>query len=150
MSNVEFPVSDIQPASFDATFHKDIAEFTACFRFLVESYNNGLIWFIDGKTKDKQGYFLDRIGWETGMERDGYQGSISVVIRNIPGGGIGGQNFPIYHHYNIPKNIGTSKEGYQNIFFQNSKLISALDTLQVNQKLSKINILYIKRMKIIS
>ena len=116
ISNVEFPVSEKEPASFNATFHKDIPEVTVCFRFLVESYNTGLLWFIDGKNGDKKGFFLDRIGWETGVERDGYQWGVTVVIRNIPDGGLGGQNFPVYHQYNVPKNIATSKEGNQNNF----------------------------------
>ena len=116
ISNVEFPVSDKEAAYFNATFYKDISEVTVCFRFLVESYNTGLIYLLWGMNKDKKGYFLDRIGYEDGMERDGYQGGVSVVIRNIPGGGLGGLNFPVYHQYNVPKNIGTSKEGNQNIF----------------------------------
>ena len=73
---------------------------------------------IDGKNKDKKGFFLDRIGYETGMERDGYQGGVLVVIRNVPGGGMKGLNFPVYHHFNVPKNIETSKERNQNILLQ--------------------------------
>ena len=33
-----------------------------------------------GRTRPKKGYFLDRIGWETGVERDGYQWGVTVVI----------------------------------------------------------------------
>ena len=80
---------------------------------MIESYNNGL--FVTATAyNNEQTYFVDRIGWETGMERDGYQGGVMILQRNIPGGGLGGVELPWYHHYNLPKNIATSKEGYQN------------------------------------
>ena len=113
LSNVDFPTSNHRPASFDATYHKEISEFTICIRFLIDSYNTNLLYLVRAWNAD-QLYFLDRIGWETGMERDGYQDGISIIQRNIPGGGVGGLEFPWYHHYNIPENIATSKEGYQN------------------------------------
>ena len=113
ISNVDFPSSKPWPASFDASYHKEIPEFSICIRFLIESYNNGLFEMVLAENTDQM-YFNDRIGWETGMERDGYQGGVSIIQRNIPGGGVGGLQFPWYHHYNIPKNIATSKEGYQN------------------------------------
>ena len=109
ISNVDFPQSRHVPASFEATYDKDIAEFTVCIRFLIESYNNGLFSMVQAKNKD-QLYFLDRIGWETGMERDGFQGGVMMLLRVIPGGGLGGVAYPQQHHFNIPKNIATSKE----------------------------------------
>ena len=114
ISNVDFPLSTHWPASFDATYHKEISEFTFCIRFLIESYNNNLFEMVKAEIKTGQEYFSDQIGWETGMERDGYQGGVSIIQRNIPGGGVKGMEYPWYHHYNIPKNIATSKEGYQN------------------------------------
>ena len=113
ISNVDFPRSTQWPATFDATYHKEISEFTICIRFLIDSYNDNLFEMVRAYNTD-QLYFLDRIGWETGMERGGYQAGVMIVQRNIPGGGVGGLQYPWYHHYNIPKNIATSKEGYQN------------------------------------
>ena len=113
ISNVEFPYSSHFAATFDATYQKEISEFTICIRFLIESYNNNLIQMIKADYKG-QIHYLERIGWEWGMERDGYQAGVMIVQRTIPGGGIGGMEFPWYHHYNIPKNIATSKERYQN------------------------------------
>ena len=123
ISNVDFPSTGHHPASFDATYHKEISEFTICIRFLIDSYNNNLFPLVRAENTEPL-YFLDRIGWETGMERDGYQDGILVIIRNIPGGGVGGLGVPWYRHYNIPKNIATSKEGYQNKkeHYKNSEL----------------------------
>ena len=113
ISNVEFPMSKYIPATFDATFVKEIPEFTICIRFLIESYNNNLFYLAQAGNKE-QVYFMDRIGWETGMERDGFQAGVSLLQRNIPEGGLGEKEFPWFHHYNIPKNIATSKEWNQN------------------------------------
>ena len=107
ISNVDFPSSKFWPATFQATYDKEIPEFTICIRFLLESYNNNLFEMVKGESKDRL-YFLDRIGWETGMERDGYQGGVLFLHRVIPENGIRG-NFPKMHHYNIPRNIDTSK-----------------------------------------
>ena len=106
--NVDFPSSKFWPATFQATYEKEIPEFTICIRFLLESYNNNLFEMVRAENKDSLLYFLDRIGWETGMERDGYQGGVLYLYRVIPENGIRG-NFPTMHHYNIPRNIDTSK-----------------------------------------
>ena len=112
MENVEFPSSTSHPATFSALHDKEISEFTICMRFVIEFYNNNLFYILLAKNNETL-YFLDRIGWETGMERDGLQGGVMVVQREIPGGGLAGQQYPWYHHYNIPKNIATSKESRQ-------------------------------------
>ena len=105
ISNVDFPMSNNYAATFPATYEKEIPEFTVCMRFLLESYNNNLFVMINA-----QGYYLDRIGWETGMERDGVQGGVLFLQRVVPERGVGGGDFPTMHHYNIQRNIATSKE----------------------------------------
>ena len=77
---------------------------------MIESYNNELFTTIRTENKKEEMFLLDRIGWETGMERDGFQGGVMMLLRVIPGGGLGGVAYPQQHHFNIPKNIATSKE----------------------------------------
>ena len=69
ISNVPFPTSCCNPASFTATYHKEIPEYTICYRFLVESFNEKTFSIIN--TKSSTG----AIGEHHGMDgADGYGG----------------------------------------------------------------------------
>ena len=63
---------------FNATYDKEIAEFTVCIRFMIDFYNNALFHMVDAREDDTI-YFLDRIGWIWGMERDEFQAGVVIV-----------------------------------------------------------------------
>ena len=52
VANVPFPSSSGVAASFNALHSEDIAEFTICYRFLIESYNDLYIILVRAKAKD--------------------------------------------------------------------------------------------------
>ena len=118
ITNVPFPSSTGQVATVNASFRQEIAEFTTCWRFLLDSYNNGFISFLQAHRPSEaknENYYSDSLGWETGFELDGFQGSLLFLRRNIPGGemflggGLGNRSNPYFMHVNYPKNIETAK-----------------------------------------
>ena len=134
ISNVSFPRTpwgtgdgkNTGIAAVNATYKKSIHDYTVCYRFLVDSYNDGLFVTIGAYTSsEKVGKVrgvLDRLGgMGTGFESEGLQGALFVNTRNVTGGGIGGKNFPWYHAYVFPKDIDISK-WYQLCFSYSNKL----------------------------
>ena len=110
MRNIPFPSSTEDAAVINIEYKKDIPEFTICYRFQIESYNDNQFWLIGARKGDTEDwYFLERIGWQTGMEKDGFQGGVTFFEQNIPGGGLAKKKLPRYHHYNLAKNIDISK-----------------------------------------
>ena len=93
-------------ATVNVAYDQDIPEFTVCYRFLISAYNNFWVWILN--SKDEKGYF-ETIGFQTGLEDEGYQSTMYVLYRNIPGGGLGTRAFPYMHHNLLPKNVQTSK-----------------------------------------
>ena len=108
MKNIPFPSSREYAAAINVEYKKDIPEFTVCYRFQIESYNDNEFDLIKAKDMDNTIY-MDRIGWQTGMEKDGFQAGVVYFKRNIPGGGLAKKRFPSFHHYNLARNIDISK-----------------------------------------
>ena len=112
ISDVPFPSSPWKQsaATINASYHQDIAEFTLCYRFSIESFNNGL-FFVFAAPKDKDFgsfYILHRMGFDW-PGADGYQGGLNFIGREIPGGGLGSRAFPVYQSYVLARNIDISK-----------------------------------------
>ena len=118
MTNVPFPSSSGHVATVNASFGQDIPEFTTCWRFLIDSYNDGYIWFFaagrPSEAKNEK-YYDETLGWQTGFEMDGFQASLHFLRRNIPGGemflggGLGNRSHPYVTQVNYPENIDTAK-----------------------------------------
>ena len=109
-SNVSFPYSGVYPALLNASYSKPIAEFTLCYRFYVESYNDGFMYMLNPKTPDwGDHYYYEAIGWDTGYEKDGFQGARSFIKRNVEGGGLVNRQLPRYAYFVLARNIDTSK-----------------------------------------
>ena len=117
ISNLPFPKYDKYAAKASAPHHKEITEFTVCYRFLVESFNDGEIDVV-GAYKDwtiSQTYFCNWMGPEgTGKEKEGYQGGQLSVYRNLPAkpmteGGLVNRPFPSAQLFVLAKNMEPSK-----------------------------------------
>ena len=115
ISNVSFPKSSPYAAKLNGTFHTGLTEFTVCFRFLIESYNEGSAVPIsasgDGYSGGRIKYFYNDfedlsngLGWGT----RGFQGGVHTLLMGVPEGGMINKRLPIYHHFNIANNIETS------------------------------------------
>ena len=108
-----FPDSSESAASADADFDKNIPEFSVCYRMMVESYNDGCIGIIYANLTGKKfdpgddRSYLNRLCKDIGWTMDGFQEAFVHLMRNIPGGGLGKQTFPIWHHLNLPENVRT-------------------------------------------
>ena len=130
ISNVPFPNNEGWEAGgplshlpfANASYHKEITEFTVCYRFMIESYNTGRLdpmWAY--KSKDyigKRPSYYNWITWETGHDREGYQGGQVLIYRNIPPkpvskGGLANRPFPTANLYVLPRNIDPSKWVHQ-------------------------------------
>ena len=119
IKNVPFPSSPWPvgiAATTNASYDKEISEFTLCYRFLIESYNDGYVWLFGAHWKSKtlikstlEINFMERIGWKTGKEKGGYQSGLTMLRINIPGGGLSDKQLPIYHNYVLARNIDISK-----------------------------------------
>ena len=113
ISNVPFPRAGwkVFPAKINATFHKEIAEYTVCQRFLLDSFNDGLFYPMGAAVDDffSSFYALDRMGFDY-PGADGYPGGLWSGSRNIPGGGLGNRGFPAYHSYILARTIQISNE----------------------------------------
>ena len=117
ISEVPFPLSPWEwgvqgIASINASYSKSINEYTICYRFFVESYNDGELNTIRAYTGEDLGkdYVIDRFGaYGSGLESEGLQGGWLGISRNVTGGGLGGKNMPWYHIYTLPKDIDISK-----------------------------------------
>ena len=113
ITNVEFPNSGCcGPSHFAASARapqdKEIPEVTICYRMLIDSYNDDM--FSQFASYDDGPYsFLDRMCWKCGRGSEGYQGGLLVINRNIPGGGLGKMGFPLFHQYNLARDIAISK-----------------------------------------
>ena len=140
ITNVPFPsvtpswpptIGSTIAASANASYVEDIAEFTVCYRFQIESYNVGGMSFVfaagkDGGTADWN--VLDRMNWKNSGEvkgAEGYQGGmLSLQSRGVPGGGIGRLTLPAAHTYMFPRDIEISK--WNNICWSYSSILHHL------------------------
>ena len=103
VSNVPFPKSRGKAAKILLSDEKEVPEFTACYRYLVESYNTG--W---AKIVTFSGRYSDMLGFETGYEFFGYQALGLILFRDVVGG-LRGTNFPFGFHVNLPRNLQTGE-----------------------------------------
>ena len=110
-----FPSSPEPAASVNADFDRDITEFTVCLRMLVESYNDGCITIVHANLAGKklqawdERHYKNTLCKDIGWTLDGYQEQGIYLMRNIPGGGLDKQAFPIWHNLNVPKNVRPSE-----------------------------------------
>ena len=118
ISNISFPHSSDPVALINASYKQDIAEFTICFRVLVESYNDAHVplivaWkpSIEDYTSDYQlsSYFVESFAYLTGFDLDGLQAGLTFLFRDIPDGGIGNRSFPVWHHEVLPRFVDTGR-----------------------------------------
>ena len=114
IKNTPFPTFHKNTANINSSFEGPVAEFTACFRFQIESYNEQWITFVRASRQIEYSswfFFDENLGWNTGTEVDGLQSASTVVKRNIPGGGFGGgvKAFPGWHMHHMPFKVGVSK-----------------------------------------
>ena len=108
-SNVTFPYSSTYPAMLNASHSTLISEFTICLRFNIESYNDQMITLLHTKTPDwSDHYYYNGIGWKTGYDLDGFQGTRSYFKRNVEGGGLNNKAYPRYINYVLARNIDIS------------------------------------------
>ena len=109
ISNVPFPTSNVYPALLNASYSHEIAEFTICHRYYIESYNDFFIFLLNPKTPDwADHYYYNAIGWNTGYENEGFQGARSFIKRNVEGGGLANRQHPRYLNYVLARNIDIS------------------------------------------
>ena len=115
IANVPYPetsccVPKYFAAHANAIQDTNIPEFTVCYRMLIDSYNEGLFTpFAAFNGEGTLPYVLDRQGWKSGRGSEGYQGGLIVIGRNIPGGGLANRGLPVYHQYNMARDIAISK-----------------------------------------
>ena len=118
ISNVPFPNSKEPAALIDVGYTQDIAEFTLCYRTMVDSYNDAhvpmiIAWkpSIEDYTGDYEegSYFVDSMAYLTGFDLDGLQAGLTFLLRDIPDGGIGNRSWPIWHHEVLPRFMETGK-----------------------------------------
>ena len=129
LSNVPFPSSNVYSVYFNTPYNKDIGEFTICYRYQIESYNDGLLSLL--RTHGKY-HLLDRIGWETGWGMDGYQSGILGLRRNVHGGGLGPTSYPIMHIYMLARNVEPAT--WQSICYSYSSSLQKLHMYQNGAK----------------
>ena len=109
ISNVPFPSSKVYPAFLNASFSKEIAEFTICYRFLIESYNDPMIYLLRLMTPNwGDTFYYNAVGWNTGYDLEGFQGARSFINRNVEGGGLVNKQLPRYASYVMARNIDIS------------------------------------------
>ena len=118
LSDVQFPRYYNYAATASAPYNKDITEFTVCYRFQVESFNDGeinIVYAGEGVSLSAKAYFYNFMGPEgTGKEREGYQGGQILVYRNVPPrpeteGGLKTRPFPSAQLFVLAKNMEPSK-----------------------------------------
>ena len=83
VANVPFPSSGEGAAKILLSDEKEVPEFTACYRYLVESYNTGWATIVA-----LGGSYGDMLGFETGYEFFGYQALGLILNQNVVGASI--------------------------------------------------------------
>ena len=109
IANVPFPTSScVYAATFNATYSREIPEFTVCYRYMITFYNDGWFHMFFGKKNDAadddQKYYWERSGLKTGFEVEGYQLINFYLYRILSDGGLGGMRMPTYISSNLPRN----------------------------------------------
>ena len=118
VTNVPFPKSSGYAAIATISNEKEVAEFTICYRYLVESYNPN--W----GTVVHSGRYIDWLGFETGHEKFGYQAKGFPFKRNVLGGGIDGRARPSILTLNLPRTLQTGE--WYNFCFAYSSILQKM------------------------
>ena len=140
ISDVPFPTAysssstKLHAAEASGQIDTDISEFSVCYRMLIDYYNDELFMpfganmHVSGPTW----YVLDRMCWKCGRGSEGYQGGLLIITRNIRGDGLGTRIFksklPIYHSYNMARDIAISK--WTHICYSYSSITQKLQMYQ--------------------
>ena len=104
-ANISFPTSNVFAARLNASYHTSIPECTICLRFLVFSYYEGLQFLY----MVSDGILTERFSYNAEMTSE-FQGGLTAFNRkNVPGGGLGGVSYPVYHNFEWPKTIEIDK-----------------------------------------
>ena len=131
ISNVPFPKSsygtgegqDKNVVSINGSYKEPIHDYTICYRFLVEFYNDK-IFLIFSAYKDssiEHIHILDRFGgMGTGYESEGLQGGLFINKRNVSKGKFNGKSLPYYHNFVFPKDLDISKWYHNCVSYSNS------------------------------
>ena len=140
ISDVPFPTTyssnstKHHAAEASAPVDTEIPEFSVCYRMLIDYYNDELFSPF-GANMDGIGpiwYVLDRMCWKCGRDSEGYQGGLLIITRNIRGDGLGTRIFksklPIYHSYNMARDIAISK--WTHICYSYSSITQKLQMYQ--------------------
>ena len=114
ISNVPFPTSSDAAATLNASYSEVIEEFTVCYRFLVSFYNDGWLTLIRAHPKDNSFWDVRRlyeeyIGFNTGLEYEGFQYGGRTLYRNLPGLEFPEVPLPIWLEVNLPISVKTGK-----------------------------------------
>ena len=73
-----------------------------CYRFLIESYNDGYVWLVGSHWMSKP---LNKSTIEVHFLKEGYQSSHTMLKRNILSAGLSDNQLQIYHNYILVRNI---------------------------------------------
>ena len=128
-TSVPFPTSSGYAAIAKSSNEKEVAEFTICYRFLVETYN--LKW----ATVVHSGEWIDWLGFDTGLEKFGYQARGFPFTRIVPGGGIGGMAQPNILTLNMPRSLQTGE--WYNFCFAYSSILQKMHAFGNGLKISE-------------
>ena len=101
---------DEYAATFSAIHSEPISEFTFCLRFLIRTYNDGLLYLFNSLNVTNGNEILkEHFGYTEEMTSE-YQAGLTLFKRvNVPGGGLGNQAFPIFHNFEWAKTVKISK-----------------------------------------
>ena len=112
ISNVPFPKSNKHAAVVNASFNKEISEFSICYRILIESYNDGYMPLVVTRRpstgspyEQDDRYYREDTSFHSGFEIDGLMFESAFLWRDVPDGGIGNRFMPFWHHLVLPNFI---------------------------------------------
>ena len=110
ISNANFGTPNKHVAVVNASFNKEIVEFSFCYRILIDFYNDDFMILFDarkpftGSPYNEDGrFYREDTAFYSGFEIDGLMFEYGFLWRNIPGGGIGNRFMPFWHHLVLPR-----------------------------------------------
>ena len=87
---------------------EEIAEYTYCYRFYLDSYNNGRFMPLVVERSEGNWWVIQSM-YDLGSENGKYQLTVPQYQRNVPEGGLGGKFMPSGHRAIYPEDIQISK-----------------------------------------
>ena len=107
ITNVTFPFSNIWASTFNNTFNPNIKDFSVCYRFLLDSYNDKEFRPFHARPKDqstRKEIFeaIEGTGNNLGWGTEGYQGGYTYFGEEVA------ERMPTRHHFNLAMNIEIS------------------------------------------